>query len=189
MVAFYQTRLHQFSECLTNFSPLIGNQLPILDLIVWFTCGLVATKLKLTQVGVNMADAFAMLPRCFHWLKCLLAASGMLFDCLFIASILKFCFWVAAETTTTPLPPSSLPLTPPASPIGDLMKFVFITDPPLMWKRSNKMQQTKKMKDKKNKKNSRRLVSFHPLICLEDVNWDETVTFQSSWRPFNPMPS
>lgn len=24
VVAYYQTRLHQFSECLTNFSPLIG---------------------------------------------------------------------------------------------------------------------------------------------------------------------
>ncbi|KAK4008241.1 myogenic factor 6 [Daphnia magna] len=26
VVAYYQTRLHQFSECLTNFSPLIGNE-------------------------------------------------------------------------------------------------------------------------------------------------------------------
>ena len=26
VVAFYQTRLQQFSECLTNFSPLIGKQ-------------------------------------------------------------------------------------------------------------------------------------------------------------------
>jgi hypothetical protein len=29
VVAYYQTRLHQFSECLTNFSPLIGKFISI----------------------------------------------------------------------------------------------------------------------------------------------------------------